>query len=215
MAKKDRKGNRKDRNQRLNTRAPEMGYYIIYTDTEATEKCYFDGLRDSIPEDMKRKLIIKVQKSKTRELVSDCLDELSMDAQYRIPWIVFDRDQVHDFDKIITEAEKNHINAGWSNPCFEIWMFAYYGGIPNIEQSWVCCKKFAETFKKHTGLDYSKSEDDLYQLLVKSGDERKAIEMAKKTFDQHIKDEKSKPSEMTPCTTVYQLVEEIRSKIPE
>ena len=44
-----RAGKRKDRNQRVGTRVPELGYYLIVTDTKETEKNYFDGLRDSIP----------------------------------------------------------------------------------------------------------------------------------------------------------------------
>ena len=36
-----RAGKRKDRNLRLGTRFPELGYYLIVTDTEATEKNYF------------------------------------------------------------------------------------------------------------------------------------------------------------------------------
>lgn len=46
MAKKDRTGNRKTRDQRSKKRIPEMGYYLVVTDTEATlllekEKCVY------------------------------------------------------------------------------------------------------------------------------------------------------------------------------
>ena len=44
MAKKDRTGNRKPREQRKQFKVPELGYYLIVTDTEATERCYFTGL---------------------------------------------------------------------------------------------------------------------------------------------------------------------------
>lgn len=40
MAKKDRTGNRKTREQRKQFKAPELGYYLIVTDTEATERCF-------------------------------------------------------------------------------------------------------------------------------------------------------------------------------
>ena len=43
MARKDRNGNRKTRDQRPVRRIPEMGYYLVITDTEATERCF---LRD-------------------------------------------------------------------------------------------------------------------------------------------------------------------------
>lgn len=41
MARKDRTGNRKTREQRPVRRIPEMGYYLVVTDTEATERCFF------------------------------------------------------------------------------------------------------------------------------------------------------------------------------
>ena len=40
MAKKDRTGNRKTREQRKQFKVPELGYYLIVTDTEATERCF-------------------------------------------------------------------------------------------------------------------------------------------------------------------------------
>ena len=60
MAKKDRTGNRKSREQRKQFKVPELGYYLIVTDTEATERCYFTGLHQALPEDVRNKLVIKV-----------------------------------------------------------------------------------------------------------------------------------------------------------
>ena len=50
MAKKDRTGNRKTREQRKQFKVPELGYYLIVTDTEATERCFFTGLHQALPE---------------------------------------------------------------------------------------------------------------------------------------------------------------------
>ena len=41
MAKGDRTGNRKTREQRITIKVPELGYYLIVTDTEGTERCFF------------------------------------------------------------------------------------------------------------------------------------------------------------------------------
>lgn len=73
MARKDRMGNRKTREQRSKRRVPEMGYYLVVTDTEATERCFFDGLHDSLPTDMQKKLVIKVVETKTQNLIQKCL----------------------------------------------------------------------------------------------------------------------------------------------
>ena len=83
-----------------------------------------------MPEDVRNKLVIKVVETKTRTMIDKCLELTAYDAQYRIPWIVFDRDQVQGFDEIIAEAVSKGIQVGWSNPCFEIWMYAYFGAMP-------------------------------------------------------------------------------------
>lgn len=53
-----------------------MGYYLIVTDTQGTERCFFDGLHDELPPDIRNRIVIKVVETKTRTLAR-CL-------QYRI-----------------------------------------------------------------------------------------------------------------------------------
>lgn len=215
MAKKDRTGNRKTRDQRSKKRIPEMGYYLVVTDTEATERCYFNGLHDSLPTEMKTKLVIKVVETKTQNLIEKCKEMTAYEAQYRIPWIVFDRDQVSNFDQIIKDAEKEGIRVGWSNPCFEIWMFGYFGNIPAIQESWTCCSKFGDIYRKKTGQDYSKADKDMYQRLVKFGDEKNALDQAEQKYKQCERNGNVIPSKMCPCTTVQELVGEIRGKMEQ
>lgn len=207
-----RAGKRKDRNQRVGTRIPELGYYLIVTDTEETEKNYFEGLRDSIPVELKEHLVIKVEKAKTKELVQKAMELTDAESQYRIPWIVFDRDQVKDFDEIVWMAEQNDINVGWSNPCFEIWMYAYFGEMPAIKESYTCCSRFSEKFLKVTGQKYLKKDKYIYRKLVQYGDEEKAFQIAEQCYKKCKIDEKAKPSEMWPASKVQNLVEEIRCK---
>ena len=211
-----RAGKRKDRNQRVGTRIPELGYYLIVTDTEETEKNYLEGLRDSLPKELKGRLVIKVEKEETVNLVEKALELRSGEPQLRKLWIVFDRDEVKDFDKIIQEAEKNGVNVGWSNPCFEIWLHAYFGKMPvvqNSPQSVGCYKNFSKELNKVTKQKYSKNDREIYQKLIEYGDEKKAIEVAKKNYAAHSQNVNNKPSAMCPACTVYLLVEEIKNKV--
>lgn len=208
-----RAGKRRDRNQRVGKRVPSLGYYLIVTDTDETEKNYFEGLRDSIPEELRDRLVIKVEKARTIELVERALELTSKEPQYRIPWIVFDRDQVKDFDEIIRTAERGGVGAGWSNPCFEIWMYAYFGEMPAILESFTCCDRFAEKFEKVTGQKYLKKDKDIYRKLVQHGDEKKAIQIADQCLKKCLDDGKIKSSEMWPACMVQKLVREIRQKI--
>lgn len=209
-----RAGQRKDREKRVGARIPELGYYLIVTDTKETEKNYFEGLRDSIPRELKDHLVIKVEKAKTVELVKRALELTEQDSQYRIPWIVFDRDQVKDFDSIVKEAEKNQVGAGWSNPCFEIWMYAYLGEMPAIQESYICCERFAEKFEKISKQKYLKNDKDIYRKLIKYGDEEQAIKLAERCYERCRKDEEN-PSEMWPACKVQKLVGGIREKISQ
>ncbi len=208
-----RAGKRRDRGKKVGVRVPELGYYLIVTDTKETEKNYFEGLRDIIPPELKDRLVVKVEKTKTVELVEKALELVGEETQYRIPWIVFDRDQVKDFDGIIRAAEKNHVGAGWSNPCFEIWMYAYFGEMPVIMDSVTCCKRFADRFEKATGQIYSKNDEDIYQKLLRHGNEGQAILLAEKVYKRCVENGKKKPSEMCPASTVQRLVGEIQGKI--
>ena len=213
MAKKDRTGNRKTREQRKQLKVPELGYYLIVTDTKATERCFFTGLHKTLPDDVRNKLVIKVIEEKTRTMIDKCLELSVYDAQYRVPWIVFDRDQVQEFDEIIAEAAAKGIQVGWSNPCFEIWMYAYFGSMPAIQDSWTCCSEFGRVYEAKTGQKYSKADKQMYGKICKAGDEDRAIKIAQQKVEQCIRDGKTKPSKMCPCTTVHELVREIKRKI--
>ena len=213
MARDQRTGNRKTREQRNKVRVPELGYYLIVTDTEATERCYFNGLHESLPYEIQDKLIIRVVETKTRNMLEKCMELTAYEAQYRMPWIVFDRDQVKDFDKIIDEAREKGIGVGWSNPCFEIWTYAYFGSMPALRESWTCCSEFGKVYESRTGQKYSKADSNIYRRIWKNGNEEKAIRIAQQKFEQCKREGKVKPSEMWPCTTVHELVGEIKRKI--
>ncbi|MEG0270861.1 MAG: RloB family protein [Clostridia bacterium] len=197
----NRCGGRKTREQVTNRRVPQLGYYLIITDTNKTEENYLLGLRDSIPHHLQGKLVIKVRKTATQELVNEALDQASIQPQYCEPWIVFDRDQVTDFDKIISQAQKNEVHVGWSNPCIEIWFHAYWHTMPVYSGSVACCSGFAREYQKQTGQKYEKANPSIYAKLCEFGNEDAAIQLASSKLDQHKQNCKQKPSEMCPHAT--------------
>lgn len=209
----DRIGKRKTREQLLKRRVPELGYYFIVTDTKETEQNYMFGLRDAIPKELQGKLVIKVCKAKTIELVSEAINMASLQPQYGEPWIVFDRDQVKGFDQIVSLAKEKGINIGWSNPCIEIWFNAYFGEMPTYQNSVACCNGFEEQYLQVTKQKYEKSDTAIYSKLCRYGNEKQAIEIAARKYDEHVRNCNTTPSEMCPCTTVHTLIEEIKEKI--
>ncbi len=215
MARKDRRGEKKQRTKKMGLRCPKLGYYLIITDTEETEANYFKGMHASLPTELKEKLVVKVVGTKTAKLIDRCIELAALEPQYRLPWIVFDRDQIKNFDEIIAEAIEKNIAIGWSNPCFEIWLYAYYGTMPTVNNSRSCCDRFAEVYKRKTGQAYEKSDKNLYKKLKETGSEELAISIATKKYNQCEESGYRKPSKMCPCTTVHELVAEINEKVNE
>lgn len=212
MSVNKRNGQRKPREELLNRRTPELGYYFIVTDTKETEQNYIYGLKDSIPKELQYKLVIKVRKTSTANLVDEAKSLAALQPQYGESWIIFDRDQVKNFDKIICKAESENIKVGWSNPCIEIWFSAYFGTMPTYQDSVTCCVGFSTAFEKYTKQKYKKSDSQVYDKLCKNGNEKQAIIISKQKLKEQQK-ENYNPSEMCPATTVHLLVEEIKEKV--
>ncbi len=212
MAKADRNGRRRTR-ESFCRRVPDLGYYFIVTDTKETEENYMHGLRDSLPKRLQGRIVIKVSKARTEELVAVCKEQASLEPQYGEPWIVFDRDKVVRFNQIIESAKVEGVNVGWSNPCIEIWFDAYFGKMHGYQDSVTCCREFANTFEKKTGQEYRKSSNQIYIMLNRYGNEEEAVRIAESRLAQYLRDGIGKPSEMCPCTTVHRLVSEIQQKV--
>ena len=212
MARADRNGKRKLR-EAFRTKVPDLGYYFIVTDAAETEANYMHGLRDSLPKELQGRIVIKVSKAKTQELVKTCKEQAALEPQYGQPWIVFDRDRVVNFNEIIELAKREGVNIGWSNPCIEIWFDAYFGKMHSYNDSVTCCRKFGETFKYRTGQEYHKDSQQIYVVLNRFGNESKAIQIAEMRLQGYIKDGIDTPSEMCPCTTLHKLVGEIIKKV--
>ena len=213
MANLERNGSRKIRRQLFKQRIPKLGYYFIVTDTKETEQNYMFGLRNSIPPELQGKLVIKVVKTKTKNLVEEALNLASLNPQYGEIWIIFDRDQVQNFDEIISEAITKGINIGWTNPCIEERFSAYFGAMPTYANSVSCCNGFEQIFERNAHQKYVKSDLAIYEKLNRFGNEEKAIRIATQKMHDHRIQGKYKPSEQIPGTTVHLLVDEIKSKI--
>ena len=191
----------------------KSGAYLIVTDAEKTEKNYFEGIKNIIPDSLKNDLQIKIYSNKPLAKIIDfAAEQRNKDERFRDIWLVFDRDEVKNFDKLIEEAKESKMNVAWSNPCFEIWLMSYFQIPKNIDDSQKCCETFEKIFMENTSKKYKKSEEKIYNILCESGDENKAIERSREKYHQ-VKKEYSKPSKMIGCTTIYKLVEELKKKM--
>lgn len=208
MAKAERNGKRKSR-AAFQTRRPDLGHYYVVTDTRETEKNYIQGLRDSLPDEFQKRIVVRVSTAKTQQLVQTCKELAASEPQYAEPWIVLDRDQVKNFDAILAEAEREDVHVAWSNPCIEVWFEAYFGKMPPYSDSVSCCKGYGATYRKNTGKEYRKEDKHIYATLNRFGDQAKAIQLAEQRLNSQ---ETELASETCSCTTMHRLVQEIIEK---
>jgi hypothetical protein len=195
------------------TRKQSAKKYYILTNTEETEKNYIDGLRAHIKDNQEFDVNIKTRGKKNIDLVNEALKFRSLDPEQREIWIVFDYDNRNDFDQIISDAARYGIHVAWSNPCIEIWFCAYFGAMPTYGSSGQCISAFEIQLSRRTkNIEYDKNDKDIYSILYKNGDEKKALEIAEKKMTENMRNGKIKPSEMNPGTTLNELVDEIRSQ---
>lgn len=211
MGKKERTG--KIESRKIGFRKPDLGYYYIVTDAVETEPNYFNGIKENLPDKLKGRLVIKVKTSKTYDMVDIILSDISKSPIVYDPWIVFDRDQVKEFDELVLKAKKCEINVGWSNPCIEILFLAYFGKSPSVNDQKDCIRDFENEYSKKIGKKYLKNNKAIYKELVENGDEKLAISIIKKKCEEYLENGIKKPSEMKGVSVVYKLLEEIGDKV--
>lgn len=213
MSEAERNGHRRSRDARFDRCNLRLGNYLIITDAKKTEKLYMEGLKESLPKSVRDQLQIKVVSDIAADkLVEKARSLRSKSSVYCDTWIVFDRDLVPNFDKIIKDAESNEIHVAWSNPCIEMWFLAYFNKTPNIPDSTTCIREFKnDCYSKMNKYEYHKDDKAIYNKLIQYGDEVQAIRCAKARH-KSLQNTSRKCSEMVGGTTLYQLVEDIKSK---
>jgi hypothetical protein len=152
-------------------------------------------------------------------------------------WAVFDKDDLDQnettakrFEEAFSVAAANDINIAYSNECFELWLLLHFVNVSNTKP----IPRKAVEGKDKSGCLYGMLEnainkgrtpdqqilydhahhsrpyisvEELIAIIMKSGDEAKAIARAQ-ALD--ASQQGKKPIEANPNTTVYKLVQELR-----
>ncbi len=133
-------------------------------------------------------------------------------------WVVFDRDVRYsdgrkgdaDFNKAIKLAHEKGIKCAYSNDCFELWFILHR----EYQQSALNRTQYYEKLSKWLNINYEKhgkSKDfanDLYKKFEPQLET--AIKNAEKLHKSHHNDAFH---QQNPCTTVYELVKELRKNL--
>ena len=124
-------------------------------------------------------------------------------------WAVFDKDDFNDFNDAIQLAKKNHILCAWSNESFELWYYLHFQYLDTGISRSQYIEKIEREIQNRTNdsnYRYKKKSPETFDILQRIGDESLAIKHAQRLRESFSGTDYAAHK---PCTTVYELVEEL------
>ena len=196
--------------------------FLIVCEGEKTEPSYFMPLKKKLEEKFKDLVNIKVMKKtefievhgtgRNTESLVEYTKKQSRDAiiPFGHIWCVFDKDSFtpSQFNDAICDAKNNNMKVAWSNEAIELWFLLHFEFINTGITRDQYIDKLNKYFKDY-GIGngkYEKNSKDIYDLLETYGSQKLAISNAKKLLR-----EGTDYANMKPATTVFELVEELKS----
>ena len=121
---------------------------------------------------------------------------------------MYDKDDfpTDNFDNTQFEAEARKDPAmavAWSNESIELWFVLYFEDYRANNGR----KQYIEKLNKY--FDYSKTREDLFDVLSEKGSLEDAKKRARKMYQEFLDAKISSMSAMVPATRVFELVEEL------
>ena len=200
--------------------------YYIFCEGQQTEPSYFEGFKRCIEDNpvYRDMVLIEIEpcQAETMRVIGMAEKYVKTNKLEKGQiWCVYDKDSfpAKDFNGVVQRAE--HLNqenpdvqyhAAWSNECIEFWFllhFAYYTA-NNHRAEYVSFLN--DKFREFGIGKYQKNMKEIFEVLLEKGNPKLAIRYAKRI----IKDGEGRmPADITPGTTVYELVEELVKYFPE
>ena len=127
---------------------------------------------------------------------------------YKKIWLVYDKDDfpLDNFDNTQFEAESRNkpcMAVAWSNESIELWFLLHFQEYRSNNGREQYIEKLNQYF------EYSKTREDLYDILMQKGSLEEAKRRAKKMYREFVEAGVSSMAAMVPATRVYELVEEL------
>lgn len=202
MPKPSPRGSRGYRERKVGIREP-INRFLIVCEGEKTEPNYFRKFR--VPKD-----VVSIEIHGIGYNTTSLVEQAIMLRQTRgytedgdQVWCVFDRDSTRkaQFNDAVARAEAAGLRVAYSNQAFELWYLLHFGYYDTALHR----KQYYLKLTEQMGRPYRKNDEDIYDLLAIAQDA--AIRNAERLHRSHAG---ATPADANPCTTVYQLVEELR-----
>lgn len=220
------KKRREDRKQRRHEyKTPRANSFLIVTEGERTEPLYLKGIQKLIIDkiggmvEVVEAPVIDIHgKGSSTEKLVELTGQIVKEAKiiYQNVWVVFDKDDFEDFDQAINDGISKGYKIAWSNQSFEYWLYLhfYYSDAALHRDDWN--EKLDHIFEEYHLGDgsYQKNYEDIYNMVNVNDGVNTAIKNAKRRMAS-FKNGIDKPSEYDPGTTVYELVQELKTYLDE
>lgn len=194
-------------------------YTMIVSEGIKTEPLYLNGFVKKINEKYKEIIreprIVVYGTGRNTKGILEFIDKNIKDGtweKYSSIWLVYDKDDFpyDNFDNTQFSVEARtdrNFRVAWSNESIELWFllhFQEYSSNNGREQYMKKLKKW---------IDYEKTREDLYDVLMEKGSLKDAKRRAKKLYTEALESGITSPSAMVPSTRVYELIEELETYI--
>ncbi len=196
-------------------------YTMIVSEGIKTEPIYIKGFVNKINERYKNfspKPHISVYGTgrNTKGLIR-FVDKMIADgpwAHYKKFWLMYDKDDfpLDNFDNTQFEAEARKeplMSVAWSNESIELWFLLYFEDYRANNGR----KQYIEKLNKY--FDYSKTREDLCDVLAEKGSLEDAKKRAGKMYQEFLDAKTTSMSAMVPATRVYELIEELEGYLKD
>lgn len=211
-------------------RQPIAERIYIFCEGEKTEPLYFEGFRKLIDANpiYYRKVLLEIRGEKSTTLALFKKARQYVEAhhlQHGQIWCVYDKDDfpANDFNAVAELIERENealrkqgldlsYRAAWSNECIEFWFILHFDFYTANNRRTAYLKYLNERLGRLCKRPYEKNLVDLFDLLLKYGDPRRAIAYAKKINEEA---DGKRPADIAPGTKVYELVEILAKYLPE
>lgn len=185
--------------------------FLILCEGESTEPFYFNAFRLSTATVRALPVTAGDAMAVVRAALKRQQTELEKGNEYDHYWVVFDKDATPDdrFNTAIALAESNGFQVAYTNQAFELWFILHF----NYVSGPLHRNKYAKRLGALLGFPYTKQKEIarlMFQTLINR--QQLAIDNARRLYTQ-FEDERGQhnPAVEESSTTVYQLVEKLRS----
>ena len=185
--------------------------FLILCEGKSTEPHYFNAFRLATATVRALPVTSGDAMAIVRAAIKRRATENASGTEYGHYWVVFDKDETLDatFNAAIALAENNGFQVAYSNQAFELWFLLHF----NFVSGPMHRNQYSDRLSTLLGFPYSKHTDTarlMFRVLLDR--QRVAIENAQRLYNQYeIGSGYRNPAEEESSTTVYQLVEKLRS----